>query len=210
MGYDIEKWKKRIAERSDLSTQVINLTRESARGGNKQSALTNLKKIVSDRQINASSNEGFINGSTPAVCFQDAPLYAACQNTYFEQKYRRSNPSAKVRYSPIGLMFEKEYVYDKGGRPVFYEKPTIAKKLLPESEWWRIVNFDMSDKDNVIDWTHEREWRCPRNFEFEIENATLIFVKSSNYRGFMQWDSKQKHTVMDKVRGVVVLSDLLY
>ena len=210
MGYSIKKWKERLAERSDLSSQVIHLTKESHFDGKKLSALTNLKKIISERTIEGSDNKGFVVGTKSAVCFQDAPLYAACQNTYFEQKYRRINPKAKIRYSPIGIMFPKEYLYEKGGRPVLYEKTSVAKKILPKDEWWRIVNFDMSDEDNVIDWTHEREWRCPGDFKFDISQATLLFVKTSNYKSFLTWDGKQKSPVLDKVKSLVVLSDILY
>ena len=50
------------------------------------------------------------------------------------------------------------------GRPVIYDKTISAKKYLPENEWWRIVNLDLSDEDRFIDWTHEREWRVPNDF----------------------------------------------
>lgn len=210
MGYDLKKWKERLAERSDLSSQVIHLTKESNIDGEKTSALTNLKKIVTEHTIEGSNNKGYVVGNKPAACFQDAPLYAACQNTYFEQKYRKSNPKAKTRYSPIGIMFPKEYVYEKGGRPVLYEKTCVAKKILPKDDWWRIVNFDMSDEDSIIDWTHEREWRCPGNFEFDISQATLLFVKTTNYQSFLKWDRKQENPALDKIKSLVVLSDILY
>lgn len=210
MGYDVKKWKERLAERSDLSTQVIHLTKDSFIDGKKSSALKNLQKIISERTIKGSGNTGFVVGDKPATCFQDAPLYAACQNTYFEQKFRKSNPKTKVRYIPIGIMFPKDYVFEKGGRPVLYEKTSVAKKILPQDEWWRIVNFDMSDEDSIIDWTHEREWRCPGNFEFDISQATLLFVKTEIYKSFLKWDAKQDEPVLDKVKSLVVLSDILY
>jgi hypothetical protein len=107
-------------------------------------------------------------------------------------------------------MFPKEYVYEKCGRPVLYEKTSVAKKILPKDNWWRIVNFDMSDEGSIIDWTHEREWRSPGNFEFDISQATLLFVKTSNYQSFLKWDRKQENPVVDKIKSLVVLSDILY
>ena len=53
-----------------------------------------------------------------------------------------------------------------------YEQKDIAKEMLEDKkdEWWRIVTYDFdaieNDKLNIVDWTHEREWRFPRNFEF--------------------------------------------
>lgn len=52
-------------------------------------------------------------------------------------------------------------MYKKGGRPVIYDQTIEAKKYLPESQHWRIVNFDLSNDDRLVDWTHEREWRVP-------------------------------------------------
>lgn len=210
MVYDLKKWKKRLASRSDLSSQVIHLTKESMIDGKQVSALSNLKKIISERTINGSNNNGYVVGKKPATCFQDAPLYAACQNTYFEQKNRKSDSVAKIRYSPIGIMFPKEYIFEKGGRPVLYEKTLVAKNILPKEEWWRIVNFDMSNRDSIIDWTHEREWRIPGDFEFEIEQATLLLVKTSIYKSFIEWDEKQEEPIIGKIKSLVVLSDVFY
>ncbi len=211
MGYNFESWKNRIAERSDLTTKLIHLTKPSTIDGKKKTSLENLQNIITTRQIFPSNtSSGFINGSRGAVCFQDAPLYAACQNTYFEQKVRKETKSKKIRYIPIGIMFDKSYVFKKGGRPVIYEETKVAKNFLPETEWWRIVNFDLSDEDKIIDWTHEREWRCPDQFKFSLNQVSLIFVKSSDYRKFVHWDNEQKIPILHKIRGITVMSDLLF
>ena len=105
-------------------------------------------------------------------------------------------------------MFPKEYVYNKGGRPVIYEKTEIAKTFLPKEQWWRIVNFDLGNSDNIIDWTHEREWRCPGNFEFELSEATILMARGFNR--FCTWDAKRKESILGQVKGLVVLSDVLF
>ena len=74
-----------------------------------------------------------------------------------EQQYREVVAEAKVRYVGVGLMFNKVYAYQRGGRPVVYEDTERAKDLLPEDEWWRIVRYNLTDEENIIDWTHERE-----------------------------------------------------
>ncbi|MDA3798762.1 MAG: hypothetical protein PF692_06755 [Kiritimatiellae bacterium] len=210
MGYNKNNWKMRLSERSDLSSQVVHLTREN--DSSEKTSITNiLYEIVSSGVIKGSNTEsGFICGDTPAVCFQDAPLHAICQNVYFEEKFQNTNPNIKTRYRAVGLAFPKDYVYRSGGRPVIYEKTNDAKLLLPVSEWWRIVNFDLDDSDNFIDWTHEREWRVPNDFEFEIEKATLLFVTESIYKTFISQCEANNTDYFKRAKGVVVMDNLLY
>ncbi|MEF1175250.1 hypothetical protein REH73_23090, partial [Vibrio sinaloensis] len=91
-------------------------------------------------------------GSDRAVCFQDAPVHAVCQNCWFEQKLGEQDESVKVRYNPSGFLFHKQLVYKAGGRPVIYDKTFDAKKYLPQSEWWRIVHFNLTNDQQFIDW----------------------------------------------------------
>ncbi len=168
MGYDRKQWLKRIAERSDMSSQVVHLTREGEIENTRHDVFDILLKILMEQRITGSSTKsGFICGKRSAVCFQDVPLQSLCQNVYYEQKYRELNQQAKLRYRAIGLAFSKAYVYQHGGRPVIYDKTSEAKRYLPEADWWRIVNFDLGSDQNVIDWTHEREWRITDGFEFD-------------------------------------------
>ena len=91
------------------------------------------RKILTERKIVGSNKNGFIIGNERAVCFQDIPLYGVCQNTFHEQE-NRAELGGSIRYNPIGLTFEKEYVFLKGGRPVLYEQKDIAKEIMPEKE----------------------------------------------------------------------------
>ena len=207
MPYSKQSWKRRLAERSDLSTQIVHLTRDSG----ELKLVDALYSIISQGKLNGSSTKGgFICGTTPAVCFQDAPLTAICQNVFFEQKYKEGNKGAKVRYRAVGVAFPKDYAYAKGARPVIYEKTSEAKKFLPPEEQWRIVNFDLSDEKSFIDWTHEREWRVPGDFEFDLKEATLLFVNEATYKSFMQKCKAQNTNFLEQVRGIVVMDNLLY
>ncbi|EEX92114.1 hypothetical protein VIA_002758 [Vibrio orientalis CIP 102891 = ATCC 33934] len=151
MSYKIEDWRNRYSERSDLSTGLVHLTRAT----DNASVAALMFKILTEQSLKGSSTEqGFIVGKDTAVCFQDAPLSSVCQNTWFEQKLRASGHTKKTRYHPCGFMFPKQKVYTSGGRPVIYDKTAEAKKYLPKSEWWRIVNFDLSNPNFIIDWTH--------------------------------------------------------
>lgn len=207
MGYTLKTWKDRIAQRTDFSTQVVHLTRE--REDDKVAAV--LFEIVSSRMLKGSSTaSGFICGEQRAVSFQDAPLVSVCQNVYYEQKYKESNPKAKTRYRACGISFPKNYAFRKGARPVIYDKTTDAKAYLPRDQWWRIVSFDLGNDDALIDWTHEREWRAPGDFSFDRSEATLLFVNNGTYKEFRKLCVTAGDDVLDQVKGVVVMDNLLF
>jgi hypothetical protein len=204
MGYDVTIWRRRIAERTDLSSYVTHLTRAQ----DNKSLAEVLLSIVSDQKIRGSDPaESFIHGEQRAVCFMDAPLSGICQNASFEKKYACKNPNARIRYKSCGVMFEKSYVYSRGGRPVIYDRTADAKKYLPENEWWRIVNLDLTDEDNIIDWTHEREWRVPGAFKFDIKETTVLLPNQKVYREFIQ---ECPSNVLSRLGGLIVLDRVLY
>lgn len=207
MPYNKKSWQRRLAERSDLSSQVVHLTRDAG----DQRLVDVLYAILNDATIRGSSTQsGFICGKTPAVCFQDAPLSAVCQNVFFEQKYSESNKGAKTRYRATGLAFPKDYAFRKGARPVVYDKTAEAKSYLPPEQHWRIVNFDLSDENSIIDWTHEREWRVPGDFAFDVSEATLLFVNSKTYKSFLKKCKENGKSFVEQARGVVVMDNLFY
>lgn len=199
MRYNKEKWIQRSASRSDITGQVTHLTKRTK----DEHAIEVLIKILRARTLTGSTTaSGFIVGNTPAVCFQESPLYSICQNCQYEAKDAKEN-NKEARYSAFGLMFQKDYIYNKGGRPVLYEDTDFAKKILPEDQWWRIVRFDLSNSDSIIDWTHEREWRIPNNFKFDISKATIIVPNPENYRVFYELSKVGGEDVASKVRAVL-------
>lgn len=209
MTYTEDAWKKRIKSRIDICSGVTHLTKESTLNGNKLDPLNVLIKILRERRIIGSTTaSGFINGSTPAVCFMDSPLYATCQNVEYEKDNRKMSGTDRIKYQPFGIWFRKSYIYLKGGRPVIYDKTDVAKSYLPESQWWRIVNFDLSDKQNIVDWTHEREWRLPGNLEFELNEASILLPNANTYKQFFERSSINGENVASLVNCVITLSPL--
>ncbi len=207
MGYTFENWRHRLSERSDLSSSVTHLTRSTE----SRNILEQVFKILDDQKlIGSTTDSGFIVGKTPAVCFQDAPLHSIGQNVWFEQKYRKDNPSAKIRYYGAGFIFNKTIAYRKGARPVLYENTTTAKSLLPESEWWRIVNFNLASDENIIDWTHEREWRCPNEFKFNLNEVTLLVTNPTMYKMFINQCEERGLSHHKDIKGIVVLNELVF
>lgn len=207
MAYTKNDWEKRIAERSDMSTSLIHLTRENSI----QTGIDVLYSILKDKKIKGSTTgSGFIVGNEKAVCFQDAPLYSICQNTFFEQKERKKDKTYKLRYRAVGLLFNKQFAYKKGARPVIYEKTEIAKTFLPPSEHWRIVNFNLENDTSIIDWTHEREWRIKGDFEFELSDVTIIVIRQSHIKELISKFKNEGIDLMNEIKGIVTLEHLLY
>ncbi|MEB3882008.1 hypothetical protein [Lyngbya sp. CCY1209] len=212
MPYTIEDWKKRVVSRSDMTSQVVHLTRPTVINGQSSPAIDVLMKILAEKKlIGSSTQSGFICGERKAVCFQETPLYSLAQNIYLEQEYRQQNPSGKVRYHGVGLTFSKPYVYRKGGRPVIYDRSEEAKKYLPSSEWWRIVSFDLSNDQTIIDWTHEREWRVPDDFIFDWEETSIILPSVIAYQEFIKkCQSVNAFDVLTKIKGIVNLGAVFF
>lgn len=208
MGYGIEEWKARIAQRSDLTTGLVHLTRDN----DGEKALDVLVKILRDRKLLGSTTaSGFIVGPRPAVCLQEAPLYSLAQNIYTEQNYRKQDPTAKIRYLGFGLQFSKASVFSKGGRPVIYDSTAVAKGYLPASQWWRIVNFDLSNKLSVVDWCHEREWRVPDELPFELMDVSILLPNASAYRAFVKkCIASGEQVFLTETNGIVQMGAVFY
>ncbi|EOO76240.1 hypothetical protein IIC_01721 [Bacillus cereus VD021] len=208
MGYTRKQWGERYSQRTDMSTYLIHLTKGVYDENGKQikSPFEVLNKILIDKKILGSTTEsGYIIGGNKAVCFQDMPLTGVCQNILFEQE--RTEQASQRRYVAAGLAFPKDYVYRNGGRPVFYEKKDIAKNLLPEDEWWRIVSLNLDDADNYIDWTHEREWRLKGDFEFDIKEAVILLGNARAYRGVA---THIDSAILKEVAGVNMMAPILF
>ena len=203
-----EDWLKRIAERNDVTGQLVHLTKASDEDGIEVDALDVLIKILNDKCIEGNiSKSGFICGNRKAICFQDAPVYSLTQNIYCEQKMRMGENEKKIRYMGYGLLFSKPYVYNKNGRPVIYDRAEDAKKYLPKEEWWRIVNLDLSNHDNYIDWTHEREWRVPDVFKFELSEVAVVVPNEDIYKKFYEICDK---AIIDEIKSVTNLRILFF
>lgn len=106
------------------------------------------------------------------------------------------------RYSPYGLGFTKDHVFAAGGGPAIYLRPDLHEK---QSEFvhekqpaWKgfhshlyafVTPFvppyapaafldDHWHGKNPVDYSHEREWRVPHEFSFELGQVQFVVVKS--------------------------------
>jgi hypothetical protein len=207
MSYGKKEWRGRYSERTDLSTNLVHLTRPTK----ENNLIETMFNILTEQKLKGSTTEsGFIIGDTPAVCFQDAPLTSVCQNCWFEQKMRENGSEKKIRYIPSGFLFDKQLIFKNHGRPVIYDITQEAKSYLPKAQWWRIVNFDIQNDEKFIDWTHEREWRIPGDFEFNLEQVTLLFTKSITYKQFIEKCDKENKPFYKQVAGIIDLEKVLF
>lgn len=207
----LKEWRRRIAERSDITSYLIHLTKPLQDNENDLKVQEVLLKIIKEKRLCGSTTEkGFIVGKRKAVCLQETPLYSLTQNIFFEQKLRENNKSAKVRYLGFGLLFEKTFIYNNNGRPVIYDKTSEAKGYLPENQWWRIVNFDLSNEDNIIDWSHEREWRVPEELKFELKDISIIVPNKESFKKIVQLCKKENIDIIKETRSIINLGDLFF
>lgn len=206
-------WAKRISHRSDISMGLVHLTK----GNEELSAFKVLMKILKEQKLVGSKNQivngsqrGFICGSSPVVCFQDVPLFSLSENILLEQQMHSENPSSTIRYTAFGLRFDKRYIFQNGGRPVIYEKTDVAKKFLPKDEYWRIVKLDLDEQDNIIDWTHEREWRIKGDFKFALNEVEVLLSDQTSVKEFYECCEKEDMLhILKNIKGIVTLKSLV-
>jgi len=148
-----------MARRFDISDKLIHFTAGEAL----EDAFDRLGAIVREGRLIGGSR--MIRGGYRCISFTEAPLAA------FAPAFMRQFPF--TRYSPFGLMFEKNWVFERGGRPVIYQ-PESDFDLLPEDLRWRHVRFEPT-REIAIDWTWEREWRI-RCDELAFTPAEAVIV----------------------------------
>jgi hypothetical protein len=129
--------------RRDISDKLVHFTS----GENEEEAFQRLGKILNEMTILGTNAK--IKGGYKCVCFSEAPLQSL--------KDGLVNPDAYSRYSPFGVIFEKCWIFERGGRPVIYQTDEEYEGL-PEEYKWRHVRYE-PHKDKPIDFTWEREWR---------------------------------------------------
>jgi hypothetical protein len=147
--------------RLDISEKLIHFT---GRKDNLEDAYYRLKNILSEGLIRG--GKGTIKGEYPCVCFTEAPPHFLTEGLVNLHNYGR--------YAKFGVIFEKNTIFKKGGRPVIYQLDSEFD-LLPKSLQWRHVRYE-PDKNPPIDFTWEREWRiyCKELKLLPYEAAAIV------------------------------------
>ena len=197
---DSNTWRNRISNRTDLVARLTHLTR----GQNDEEAFEVLWRILTEKKLIGSGNDGYIVGSSKAVCFQEVPLYSIVENLLYEETL-----NGKIRYSWFGLRFNKVWMHRQGARPVIYGKTQELKRILPASEHWRIVNMDF-ETENPVDWSHEREWRICGDYFFEYGDIEILVKNDEYYKKFVEkCISQGKTDLLRDVHGIIPLNTVI-
>lgn len=197
-----EKWIERISRRCDFTSRITHLTKRT----DNQNAFETLCNILDSKTILGSDADGYIRNGNKAVCFQDIPLYSLTENIIYEEELRLSytqGEETKFRYEAFGLRFNKGQLFKKGGRPVIYGTDDELKKL-PESEQWRCVKHDLANSENIVDWTHEREWRYNGDLHFEYNEIEVIVGHEKYYKELINRYSNS--SLLSEINGIIVLN----
>jgi len=168
--------------RDDVSNKLIHLTR----GDTDQAAAERFISIVESRKLLGGT--GCIKGGYQCVCFSEAPLSKLA--------FILANPMAHgMRYKPFGVMLDKSWLFERGGRPVIYQ-PDTDFGLLDDSQKYRHVRYE----HGTVDFSWEREWRvATAELEIDPSVATLVIPN----RAWEKWALNQ-HTSMLSRRAMVL------
>lgn len=137
------------------------------------SALERLIAILEQKKITA-FRIPWIN--KPAVCFTECPWGSLLRHA--------------DNYSSYGLGFTKKLVYSRGGNPVIYANPDLYDSQKWSNDAYTFVtpfvpSYASDSKKNrhpfdgkPVDYSHEREWRIPKNFGFRYQYIQFVILKS--------------------------------
>ncbi len=152
--------------RGDLSNRLIHLTK-----GEPDDAANNFVNIIRTGRLRGGS--GYIRGGYECVCFSEAPISVLSQIL--------ANPSVhEMRYAPLGVMVNKLWLFQQGGRPVIYQ-PEPEYEWLNEEQRYRHVRYE---PHHGVDHTWEREWRIKTN-ELILNPQQTTFVVPT--RAWEEW-----------------------
>ncbi len=150
--------------KDDLSNKLIHFTK-----GDAQQAIKNFHSILSQKKLVAGTHG--IKGDFKCVCFTESPIA--------KFSHILANPKLyNFPYAPFGIMVDKAWLFEKGGRPVIYQ-PDEDYDLLEASIKYRHKTYDPL---KGIDFTWEREWRIHID-ELPLDpTQTTIVVPNRRYR----------------------------
>ncbi len=159
--------------RIDHCSNVIHFTKGSEEDVlNYNLAFNNLMSIVEMQGI-WSSNK-MILGKRECICFTESPVRCLTNRGQLDAGYFD-------RYTPFGVQFAKQFIYNNEGRPVIYSNRSEYEREKNNSNLnWRFVSYD-PNLGGKLDFTWEREWRIVSTKEnkgflqFTPNDAKLVF-----------------------------------
>lgn len=134
-----------------------------------------LRKIAIEGRLQGSST--WIRGGYNCVCFTESPISELAATLSLSKI--AADDKQRPRYEPYGVAVKKEWLYNRGGRPVIYESD-LEFETLDEEHKYRHVRYE---PENGIDHTWEREWRIQTD-KLILEPEYTLFVLPSADEAF--------------------------
>jgi len=176
----LSKRHKKALLRPDLSPVLVHFTQDpKLENENNIQPFDVLLEILKTGKLLASEapQVKFYN-QEGASCFYDVPFQ-------IWDKLIDTSPKPIRGY---GISVWKVIFWHLGGRPAIYtENPTHFE--WPPSERFRLIKTDLCRQPQPLDWTHEREWRFPGDFNIyhSIPEDLWLKYKSSWECQFNYW-----------------------
>ena len=143
--------------RYDISSKLVHLTK-----GTWQQAAVTFQSIIDEKRLRGGTGE--INDDLRCVCFSEAPISSL--------SVILADPSQHgFRYAPFGVMIDKHWLFEQGGRPVIYQAEE-EYELLHRKQRYRHKRYEPA---KGIDFTWEREWRIQIDeLDLDSKQTTLV------------------------------------
>ena len=133
------------------------------------SALDTLRRILAEKRIRAGCR--LTRRNIPAVSL------TACSLAELDHLIRWRPALIRWTMEPFGLAIDKEAAMDQGAQPVLYGDEECWRRLPPQ----RHFLFQLHQAGQ-IDWTREKEWRCPGDLVLEgLAQDQLLAVVPAEY-----------------------------
>ncbi len=141
------------------------------------SAVAALARLIGERRLIASGRT--IRGGHRVVSFTAVPLLD------LPPLHRFRSHRGRWDFEPFGLSVRREWLQQRGARPVVYGSETTWVDLADdERPYFQLAK--RSKSDNAIDWTVEREWRHEGDLDLTDLSAGDALVFVPNYEAARQ------------------------
>ena len=172
---------------SDNRPDVSNYLAHFTKGKPGKPALKILQEILESKRLIASPLPWT---KRPAVCFTECPWSSLLAHSR--------------HYSPYGFGFSKPRIFAAGGAPAYYVRADHYEKQQWEPHLHTFVTpFWPAYRPNTlktsalggktIDYAHEREWRVPHDFTFELDQVEFVILKT--YKDMAQFPQNLKDSI---------------
>lgn len=132
-----------------------------------------LYKILREGKLKG--NSGYIKGNYNCVCFTEAPISELSALFSYNE---RLPIDQRPRYTPYGIAVTKDWLYQKGGRPVIYQSDSEYYHLTDQMKW-RHVRYEPP----TVDFSWEREWRINTE-ELLLEPASVLIIVPTAFEAY--------------------------